>query len=135
MDSVIFRGDSISALQWMSKGKTRSNLATRANAVLALTAHIHNVMVCGIEHVPGINNGICDRLSRPNTHNDDNSVVSIFGNSLPDLMLLDGQTSAIINTLLDLCNPMENVDDTDDNFEMFWKSAARCVRSITPQLH
>ena len=102
MDSVIFRGDSISALQWVSKGKTRSILATEAYAVLALTALIHNVMVCGIEHVPGINNGIYVRLSRPNTHNDDNSVASVFGNSLPDLMLLDGETGSIINTLLDL---------------------------------
>jgi hypothetical protein len=125
IESVSFRGDSEVALTWMDKQKSKSSMASRACSVLALIVTRNNIRVDYVEHVPAAQNDECDRLSR------DESVVKVFGTSVPDLAATSPETVGVVSEILDLCNPRLEGEESEDNFEVFWVQASRLADRIS----
>jgi hypothetical protein len=62
--SLIIKGDSMSALCWAEKGMLRSMFIRRAATLLVLLTVSFGIEIVDSVHVAGIENVICDRLSR-----------------------------------------------------------------------
>ena len=62
--SYILKGDSISALQWAKEDRAQSMICRRASICFSLISIHLDLRVSETVHVPGVDNVICDGLSR-----------------------------------------------------------------------
>ena len=62
--SFILKGDSISALQWAKEDRAGSTISRRASICFSLLSIQRGYSVAETVHVPGVDNIICDGLSR-----------------------------------------------------------------------
>jgi hypothetical protein len=62
--SPALRGDSVTALTWAISERPRGEIVTNASIVWTLLCVATNIDVREITHIPGVENGRCDRLSR-----------------------------------------------------------------------
>ena len=114
LDSVEFRGDSEVALSWMDKLKSKSNLATKSCMMLTLISTRLNITVSGCEHVPAINNQVCDDLSRHY------SVETSCPTGTIDLSDSIPNCNVIMYDLIQLCDPIEGADEKEGDHESWW---------------
>jgi len=61
---LLLTGDSTTALKWGQTGKTKSDHAFPASILFAILGTRFGVEVVSTEHIPGVDNEVCDRLSR-----------------------------------------------------------------------
>ena len=125
LDSVEFRGDSEVALSWMDKLKSKSNLATKSCMMLTLIATRLDITVSGCEHVPAIDNQICDDLSRHY------SVLESCPIGTHDLLKTIPNGNLIINELIQLCDPLIGVDEKEGDHESWWELANSFMTRLT----
>jgi hypothetical protein len=57
-------GDNMSSLKWSETERFKGDLALRASTMYIIAGIEYNIEVVSVEHVPGEDNVICDRLSR-----------------------------------------------------------------------
>jgi hypothetical protein len=62
--SLALRGDSVTALTWAISERPRGEIVMNASIVWTLLCVATNIDVREINHIPGVENGRCDRLSR-----------------------------------------------------------------------
>lgn len=91
---VILQGDSKSALSWAQKQRVRSEYALRASTAWMQLTSTAYVAAADTIHVPGVDNGDCDILSRGG----DPTIL------FPSLQLWP--VEGAVAELLDACNPM-----------------------------
>ena len=93
-------GDSVSSLAWASKGRVSSERARRASVVFSLlTMHLQALLAL-TTHVPGVDNGVYDGLSR---------------NMTPTLQVALPQH---LGSLLTLCNPSLAISSPEDHLTL-----------------
>ena len=97
--------------------------ATRGASVLAILATHFNVHICVTEHVLAEFNVPCDTLSR------DGSVKDVLG-AEAIIFCDDKLTDQLINTAINLCNPMVGREELPDEFDAFWGRVVPFVDSI-----
>jgi hypothetical protein len=116
-DHLILRGDSVSALSWAFKERSRSYLARNALIVFVALCSALDFYVDEIVHVAGDNNGICDALSR--------------GTIPEDLQLEDWAVAdnASVLQALRLCDPRRDSSNLGSFCEL-WSEAQGVARGL-----
>lgn len=108
-----FRGDSISALKWLSTGRVKSGLAHNLSTIFINLCVKYNLEVTEVSHVPGVLNTSADLLSR--------------NGSIADVRKIDERVKSnrrlIIpcSIFLSLCKA-NNIPSTDEEFIVFWNA-------------
>jgi hypothetical protein len=129
-EPLLLRGDSVSALTWVTKGASRSAHATRAATMWAQYGIHHGINVVGTIHVSHDYNTRTDILSRQGTWAE---VVKEdrkrYGGTLPShLPQLDLQC----DSLLQLVNPRQPLASADD-FNQFFGQSMQFLTQATEQ--
>jgi hypothetical protein len=128
--SVTLRGDSITALTWAVTERTRGAIVTRAAMVWALLCVASDIHIQEVIHLPGVENEICDSLSRrcgihPLSVKDHAGSMGLSGASVLDL-----QAKSDVMKLVELCKPA-SVLESDEQFTVFWMAARSAVNNFT----
>jgi len=117
---VHIKGDNRSSLSWCVSQRFRHGRSRgAAMAYMALCTHC-DLQVVSSDHVPGIDNIVCDRLSREGTleelgfHPDDS---------------LDITLDPRLVSLVELCNPMVDAENAE-NFLLQWTGATTVARAL-----
>ena len=120
-EAVVLRGDSVTALEWSRRDRSRSAIAWNTATVQVAVCAISEIWVEGVVHVPGVDNTVCDGLSRG---------VDAQDLALPagtPVLCLDGDE--LFEDLLSLCSPLRP-SDARDSFLSLWKEAWHVVASL-----
>ena len=118
-EAVLFRGDSISALSWIEKVGTKSDLAAPASIVFAYQSIFYGFTGIRTEHQAGVNHTLADSRSREGTLAD-------LGPAWADKPLLDLHTDG----LLELCRPGRSLS-TDEELVEFLAAVKTEVLSFS----
>jgi hypothetical protein len=107
------RGDSTTALAWGSTGRFNGDLCTRTAIVLTSLSFHFDYTIVDVQHIPGIENLICDALSRGTT------TPLELGYSLSET--LSSLSDSPEMELLRLCDPTLPSPFTSETlFNTFW---------------
>ena len=131
ISSVVFIGDSQTALTWAREGRFRSNNVRQAAAAMTIVGATRNFNVQGVHHVPKEDNHACDILSRRGQSESWDSLVQRMVDQTGDVVLGDLQEIQVpgIDTLLSLCDPRVGGCDESD-FATHWRSVWTWVMSL-----
>ena len=121
---VLLRGDSVAALTWGGKQRYRGDAVSGAAAVLAILLISLDVHV-SVEHVPGEDNGECDKLSRK-----DKGQWRDVSALVPGVRDLELHNDRDLRELIDLCNPA-HLEIQDEDYLGFWRRARALVDRVS----
>lgn len=124
--SVALRGDSISALTWAVTERTRGAIVTRAAMIWTLLCVAADVHVREVIHLPGVENKICDSLSRRGDVHAQSVAEHAEAMGLSGTRVIDVQGDGDVMALLELCRPASGLE-SDEQFVAFWLSARSTV--------
>ena len=128
LESVVFRGDSVTALTWTATQRYRGEAVGSAAVLFALITTRYRIQIRETEHVAGVDNEECDKLSRRDGEGRMRRVEEVLGQGVEDLGL-EGDKE--IRELIGLCNP-GRLCEQDEEFEDFWSRAVALVNSFAP---
>jgi hypothetical protein len=120
-EAVVLKGDSVTALEWSRRDRSRSAIAWNTAAVQVAVCAVAEVWVEGVVHVPGVDNTVCDGLSR--------------GVDLRELPLIAGTPvvcldgDELFESLVSLCSP-HRISDARESFLSLWKEAWHVASSL-----
>ena len=117
---VLFRGDSKTALSWVSKMKFRSDLVGNAASFFVLQNIILEVEVVGEEHLIAEANWRTDGLSRGKSLKD----LAKRDLSLANIPFIDLDAAGV----LELCDPRLSIR-SDHDFALFWRRTKEVINS------
>jgi hypothetical protein len=119
---VWLKGDSVTALSWIDKGRVKSSLAINASMVAVMQSVHANIPVLGGIHVPAADNKLTDKLSR--TAQAGLSLADLVSKTpeLQDVDILDLD----MGNVLPLCDPLKVVD-SQAAFGAFWTRVRDCL--------
>jgi hypothetical protein len=118
--SVRAIGDSVSALGWATRERFRGIRCTLLAMFFTALGTAFNLCVPETEHVPGVQNVICDNLSRGVT-----SVEVAFPNLRNEIHL----DSGLLTSLVNIVNPTVS-ESTINNFGQTWASIQSLLNRI-----
>ena len=127
--SLALRGDSVTALTWAISERPRGEIVTNASIVWTLLCVATNIDVREVTHIPGVENGRCDRLSRRGTTS------SMTVREEAREMGIDGGVEIEVNGdekvmgLLRLCDPRRRLE-SDSDFIAFWTDVRDAVNNF-----
>ena len=124
--SVALRGDSVTALTWAITERPRGTRVTKAAMVWSLLCIAAGIDVKEIEHIAGVDNKNCDRLSRrgpapTSSILQEAEAMGIYGVRMVDI---DGDEN--VTRILQLCDPREELR-SEEEFISFWSSARGAI--------
>jgi len=102
---VEIRGDSVSALTWAFKERFRAGRSLRATIAYVTIGSRYDLEVCEAVHVAGVDNVVCDRLSRG---------VSPTELGFGPETQLSQEDRAMAMMALELCDPTVTCEDIED---------------------
>lgn len=117
--NLLLRGDSITALQWAINERTKGSIVTRAAIVWTVLCIAADVHVTDVTHIAGVDNKICDQLSRrcATTKKSVREEAKDLGLGCAKVLAFDSDST--VSDLIQLCDPRESFD-TDASFSTFW---------------
>jgi len=118
---LLLTGDSTTALRWGQTGKTKSEHAFHASILSAILGTRFGVEVVSTEHIPGVDNEVCDRLSR--------GVLS--SNPEFDKATIHLSDSPALQLACELSNPYHEISCMSDFLE-FWGRAQELMDLLVP---
>ena len=127
--SLALRGDSGTALTWAISERPRGEIVTNASIVWTLLCVATNIDVREITHIPGVENGRCDRLSRRGMTS------SLTVREEAREMGIDGGVEIEVHGdkevmgLLRLCDPRRRLE-SDLDFIAFWTDVRDAVNNF-----
>jgi hypothetical protein len=119
---VEIRGDSVSALSWAFKERFRAGRSLRATIAYVAIGSRYDLEVCDAVHVAGVDNVVCDQLSRGKVPEDLG-----FG---PETHLKEDEWTAAM-AALELCDPTIPCDDIEE-LAPFYGRVDRLTESLGP---
>ena len=117
--SVRLRGDNVSSLKWSVKERFKGCRCLNAAVVYIAIGSRCDLRVDETVHLPGLQNIVCDRLSR-------GTPPSVFGFRADQLVICERQEEMFLE-VLSLCCPSTLLQDFD--FKTFWISVNNLVVS------
>jgi hypothetical protein len=117
--SLIIKGDSMSALCWAEKGMLRSMHIRRASTMLVMLTVTFGIEIVDSVHIPGIDNIICDRLSR----GEDPTKLGWGGR------VCVGENDEWLMSAMSMCDPKLLLESEED-FTIFWKNLNDWIKMI-----
>jgi hypothetical protein len=124
-ESVVIRGDNISSLSWALRETYKGTLTRNASVVYTLLGIEYDLSVAEGYHVPGINNVMCDALSRYY------SSPQHYGYDDEHIVLFDGHPTLI--RLLSLMDPTIDRMSNFDTAPIFLAEVQSVVKSLCPR--
>jgi len=113
--SVSARGDSTTALTWITSEHFRSGPSRRATICYMALGVTHDIHFARQQHIRGIDNVRCDALSRSST---------------PEMLHFNRSEvmnpSGCLDRLLDSCNPKQETVD----YESLWQEAFAIAEAL-----
>ena len=124
--SLALRGNSVTALTWAILERPRGEIVTNASIVWTLLCVATNIDVRKIAHIPGEENGRCDRLSRRGmtpgmSVREEAREMGIDGG-----VVIEVNGDEEIMGLLRLCDPRRKLE-SDTDFIAFWTDVRDAV--------
>jgi hypothetical protein len=125
--SLALRGESVTSLTWAISERPRAEIVTNASIAWALLCVATNIDVREITHIPGVENGRCDRLSRRGM------TLSMTVREEAREMGIDGGVEIVVNGdeeamgLLSLCDSRRRCDS---DFIAFWTDVRDAVNNF-----
>ena len=121
----------MTALTWAITERPRGVLVTNAAMAwtllcVAVAAEVH---ITEIEHLPGVLNEKCDRLSRMPCYKDTSISEELSEMGLSALRIVPMQTDLAIQELLQCCNP-NIATGTDAEFMSLWGRMRAAVSGV-----
>jgi hypothetical protein len=119
---IWLKGDSVTALSWMDKGRVKSTLAINASMVAVMQSVYSNMPVLGGVHVPAESNKLADAISR----------IAQSGRDLAELVRVTPELQGVeildlrMEEVLPLCDPHKEVD-SEAAFGAFWTRVRDCL--------
>ena len=124
LGAVLLRGDSVAALTWADKQRYRGDAVSAAAALFSLLLVRSDIHIT-VQHIPGEDNGECDKLSRKE-QGEWRSVESV----VPGVKDLGMHEDRDVHELLDLCNPRKQ-EEYDTDYLNFWRRAGAVIERAT----
>ena len=126
--SLMLRGDSITALTWAVTERTRGSIVTKAAMVWAQLCVATDCHIAEVQHIAGTDNKLCDSLSR---RSGDAVSVAEHAQSLGIIgaATIDFQSDPDIMPLIGLCNPSPALQ-SEEQFTAFWGLARAHIDSF-----
>ena len=112
---VLYRGDSMSALSWVTKERVKSNAASPAGVIFSFQCSCYAFQGISTSHVPGVENVLADSRSRKGSLADLGPIWA----SKPELDLQPAHLLPLLSPTIDLTS--------NDSFWSFLKDAQREV--------
>ncbi|KAJ1405073.1 hypothetical protein B484DRAFT_404565, partial [Ochromonadaceae sp. CCMP2298] len=112
---IWLKGDSMTALSWMDKGRVKSTLAINASMVAVMQSVHSNMPVLGGFHVPAESNPLANEISR----------IAQSGRNLAELVRVTPELQGVeildlkMGEVLPLCDPHKEVN-SEAAFGAFW---------------
>ena len=130
--AVEFRGDSLTALSWAKKVKSKGKLVSIAAIVFSLLCIKFGLNVQETTHISGEENWRCDTLSRL-TQEDFTITEALVRIGRRDTKVIDISDINSTTTLLRNCSPQEILKREDD-FLRFWTEVQSALNDIARDL-
>ena len=111
--TITVEGDNKSSLAWVLTERFKGQRSQRAAVVYIALGVQFNVVVGDVSHVSGINNGVCDKLSRGV------SPLSLGFNSNDTVFITE---DSVIFQLLQICDPVQEIVNERDLIDLWTKS-------------
>ena len=118
--SIRLIGDNVSALTWAKKKQYKTGRSTKAAVVFAILSHRHDILIQEVVHIAGVNNTVCDKLSRgatPQTLNFPADCICSYDRPMEEF--------------LQLINPLQLLSGELDEFIEFWNSVSTVLDLFT----
>lgn len=120
--SIRLKGDNVSSLRWGKDEKFKPGRSRRAVMVYMAICLRYGINVETIEHVEGVNNTICDAMSRGQ------SAESVGFHSH---QVVQFDEDIVLLKIIKLCEPAtEKCDDDDNQFMEFWGDTQKAVEAL-----
>ena len=130
--AVEFRGDSLTALSWAKKEKSKGKLVSNAAIVFSLLCIRFGLNVQETTHISGEENWRCDTLSRLTqerfTINEALEKIERSDTTVVDMSEINSTTILLRN-----CNPIVSLNEEDD-FLRFWTEVQNALDDIATDL-
>lgn len=111
---LALRGDSTSALAWGATGRFSGDLVTRTAVVLTVLSVQFDYTIVDAQHIPGVENLVCDALSR------DTTTPLELGYSPSEI--ISNHPDSPFMELLHLCDPtLPSPFASETTFNEFWR--------------
>ena len=121
-NSVSFRGDSVTALQWCHEHRFKSIQAKNSSFIFIMILLRYNIQVDKVIHISSEENWKCDVLSRSKSFNEIKSNYVEFHN----IELVNFCYSSLLN----LCNPFVVYQD-QDSFLSYWNHSVNIINNLS----
>jgi hypothetical protein len=127
--AVEFRGDSLTALSWAKKEKSKGKLVSNAAIVFSLLCIRFGLNVQDTTHISGEENWRCDALSRLSQGRSTFiETLLTIGRSDTKVINLDDSNSS--STLLRCCDPRLSLDE-EEEFLSFWTDIQNSLNELS----
>ena len=130
--AIEFRGDSLTALSWAKKEKSRGKLVSNAAIVFSLLCIRFGLNVQETTHISGEENWRCDSLSRLTQENFTISE-ALERMERHDTKVIDMSDIKGTTILLRNCNPQVSLDEEND-FLRFWTEVQNALDEMAKDL-
>jgi hypothetical protein len=127
--SIMLRGDSITALTWALTERSRGAIVTKAAMVWAQLCIATDTNVSEVQHIPGTENHLCDSLSRRGLSETRSVAQHANDLGLGGARVLSIQDDPDVMPLIQLCNPVPALD-TEQLFTEFWGKVRAHIDSL-----
>ena len=120
---IKLRGDSITALTWAGKLRTKGDSVINAAVIFTIMAVTWNVEITDTEYITSKDNYGPDRLSR----NPLTDTMATLGHL--DVIHVDLNNDPAVAEILRLCNPKTDLG-SEQGFRAFWRDAHTVIASL-----
>ena len=131
--AVEFRGDSLTALSWAKKEKSKGKLVSNAAIVFSLLCIRFGLNVQDTTHISGEENWRCDVLSRL-TQEKLTIIEALRKIERRDTKIVDMNDTEYTSILLRNCDPKVQFDN-DDDFVNFWTEIQHALNGMATYLN
>ena len=126
---VVIRGDSTTALTWMTEGRIKGKSAINAAVVVTALCIRYGIRPRYAVFLSGVRNFKADTLSRL-LQNNMTIEQAMIDNGHGDCPILDLRADPSANTLIEMCNPKIRIED-EDEFTSMWQTVREAMETIT----
>lgn len=127
--AVEFRGDSLTALSWAKKEKSKGELVSNAAIVFSLLCIRFGLNVQETKHISGEQNWRCDALSRL-SQGESTLIETLRTIERSNTRVVDLDDDAGTSVLLQCCDPRLSLDE-EEEFISFWTRVQNSLNEVT----
>jgi hypothetical protein len=126
---VLIRGDSTTALAWMTEGRISGPSAINAAVVVTALCIRYGIRTRYSMFLSGLDNHKADNLSRLIEKNK-SIETAMIENGHGGAPIIDLRSCPSANVLINMCDPKVKIDN-EDEFSLLWQTVRESMETIT----